>query len=61
MELSLDDVVPCVSGPKRPHDKVEVANMKADFNSCMTSPVGFKGFNIAEDKLNASHNFTYQG
>jgi len=47
MELSLDDVKPCVSGPKRPHDRVEVAKMQEDFRSCLTAPVGFKGFNIA--------------
>ena len=27
MELNLADIKPCVSGPKRPHDRVEVANM----------------------------------
>lgn len=61
MELDLASVVPCVSGPKRPHDRVEVSKMKADFNSCMTAPVGFKGFNIAQDKLGATSTFTYEG
>jgi aconitate hydratase len=61
MELSLDDVKPCVSGPKRPHDRVEVAKMKEDFNSCLTAPVGFKGFNIPEDKLAATATFNYEG
>jgi len=28
MELNLSDVTPCVSGPKRPHDRVEVAQIK---------------------------------
>jgi len=54
MELDLSTVVPCVAGPKRPHDRVEVSKMPEDFKSCMTSPVGLKGFNIAEDKLGAS-------
>ena len=57
MELNLDDVKPCVSGPKRPHDRVEVAKMQEDFRSCLTAPVGFKGFNIAEDKLAATSTF----
>jgi aconitate hydratase len=61
MELSLADVVPCVSGPKRPHDRVEVSKMKEDFNSCMTAPVGFKGFAIAEDALGATSPFTFEG
>jgi aconitate hydratase len=51
MELNLEEIVPCVSGPKRPHDRVEVSKMHEDFKTCMSSPVGFKGFNIAEDKL----------
>ena len=51
MELSLESIKPSVAGPKRPHDHVVVANMPQDFKTCMTSPVGFKGFNIAADKL----------
>ena len=31
MELDLASVKPCLSGPKRPHDKVEMDNMQADF------------------------------
>lgn len=61
MELDLGSVVPCVSGPKRPHDRVEVSNLKEDFNKCMTSPVGFKGFNIDESKLKDSKKFTHEG
>jgi len=61
MELDLSTVVPCVSGPKRPHDRVEVSKMQADFNSCMSSPVGFKGFNIPDENLDASASFSYQG
>jgi len=60
MELNLDDVKPCVSGPKRPHDRVEVAKMQEDFRTCLTSPVGFKGFNIPQDKLDAKATFTYE-
>ena len=49
MELDLASVKPCLSGPKRPHDKVEMDNMQADFRSCLTNTVGFKGFGIADD------------
>jgi aconitate hydratase len=35
--------------------------MKADFNACLRNPVGFKGFNIAEDKLGSSYKFTFNG
>ena len=49
MELDLSTVVPCVSGPKRPHDRVTVASMKQDFNTCLTAPVGFKGFGLTQE------------
>jgi len=46
MELDLSTVIPCVSGPKRPHDRVPVSIMKDDFNTCLTAPVGFKGYGL---------------
>lgn len=49
LELDLSSVVPCISGPKRPHDRVELSNMKKDFNECMTAKPGFKGFGVKED------------
>jgi aconitate hydratase len=61
VELNLADVVPCVSGPKRPHDRVEVSSMQADFKSCMSSPIGFKGFNIAPEKLADTCKFNFKG
>ncbi|RWR79265.1 aconitate hydratase, cytoplasmic [Cinnamomum micranthum f. kanehirae] len=42
LQLSLEDVEPCVSGPKRPHDRVPLKDMKADWHSCLDSKVGFK-------------------
>jgi aconitate hydratase len=61
MELDLSSVKPCLAGPKRPHDRVELANMKNDFNSCLKNPVGFKGYAIPEDKLASSSKFVYGG
>jgi aconitate hydratase len=57
MELDLSSVTPCLAGPKRPHDRVELSNMKNDFNQCLKNPVGFKGFNIAEQKLGTVSKF----
>ena len=42
IELDLNSVVPCCSGPKRPHDRVSVAEMKLDFGQCLTNKIGFK-------------------
>lgn len=61
MELNLSSVKPCLAGPKRPHDRVELANMKKDFNSCLAAPVGFKGYAIAEDKQASVSKFNFDG
>lgn len=37
--LDLGTVVSSVSGPKRPHDRVSVTDMKVDFNTCLTNKV----------------------
>ncbi|XP_030559745.1 cytoplasmic aconitate hydratase [Drosophila novamexicana] len=57
--LDLSTVVTSVSGPKRPHDRVSVSNMPEDFKSCLSSPVGFKGFAIAPEALSASVDFQW--
>uniref|UniRef100_A0A1B0G521 Cytoplasmic aconitate hydratase n=2 Tax=Glossina morsitans morsitans TaxID=37546 RepID=A0A1B0G521_GLOMM len=57
--LDLSTVVTSVSGPKRPHDRVSVKDMKKDFAVCLTNPVGFKGFAIAPDSLQSSGQFQW--
>jgi len=61
MELDLATVKPSLSGPKRPHDRVDMNNMKADFQACLSNAVGFKGFGIAPEQLAATSTFTYNG
>uniref|UniRef100_H2ZQT0 Cytoplasmic aconitate hydratase n=2 Tax=Ciona savignyi TaxID=51511 RepID=H2ZQT0_CIOSA len=60
-ELDLGSIVPSLSGPKRPHDRVAVKAMKEDFTQCLTNKVGFKGFGIPADKLSSSVKFAYDG
>lgn len=60
-ELDLAKVVPSMSGPKRPHDRVAVSDMKVDFHECLQNPVGFKGFNIPTDRMNTQVPFTFEG
>ncbi len=60
-ELDLASVVPSLSGPKRPHDRVSVSDMKTDFRSCLSANVGFKGFAIPQDKLATSVPFMLDG
>lgn len=61
LELDLSTVVPSVSGPKRPHDRVSVTNMKNDFNTALTNKVGFKGFGLNENQKNKEATLTYEG
>ncbi|KAI3703829.1 hypothetical protein L1987_74024 [Smallanthus sonchifolius] len=49
LQLDLSDVVPCISGPKRPHDRVPIKIMKADWHSCLDNKVGFKGFAVPKE------------
>jgi aconitate hydratase len=48
LELDLSTVVPSLSGPKRPHDRVSLSNMKKDFSSALTNKVGFKGYGLTD-------------
>lgn len=59
-ELDLGSVVPSLSGPKRPHDRVAATSMKEDFRACLASPVGFKGFAIPGDKMDTAVPFMYE-
>ncbi|KAG7461910.1 hypothetical protein MATL_G00196130 [Megalops atlanticus] len=61
VELDLGTVVPCCSGPKRPHDKVAVSEMKKDFETCLGAKQGFKGFQVAPDHHAATVSFQYNG
>jgi len=42
LELDLDEVEPSMSGPKRPHDRVPLKEMKSDWHACLDNKVGFK-------------------
>ncbi|KAJ9703821.1 hypothetical protein PVL29_005196 [Vitis rotundifolia] len=61
LELNLKDVEPCVSGPKRPHDRVPLKEMKADWHSCLDNKVGFKGFAIPKESQSKVVEFSHHG
>lgn len=61
IELDLGSVVPSLSGPKRPHDRISVSEMKIDFQQCLDNKVGFKGFHISPEKQKVTVPFRYQG
>ncbi|THG12828.1 hypothetical protein TEA_016158 [Camellia sinensis var. sinensis] len=61
LELDLADVEPCVSGPKRPHDRVPLKDMKADWHLCLDSEVGFKGFGVPKEEQDKVAKFLFHG
>jgi aconitate hydratase len=59
LELDLSTLVPCVSGPKRPHDRVAVADLKKEWHAGLTAPVSFKGFGLSEEAVKNNVDFVY--
>ncbi|KAK8529116.1 hypothetical protein V6N13_102047 [Hibiscus sabdariffa] len=61
LELNLAEVEPCISGPKRPHDRVPLKEMKADWRSCLSNKVGFKGFAVPKEAQGKVAKFSFHG
>ncbi|KAF7995222.1 hypothetical protein HCN44_004694 [Aphidius gifuensis] len=59
--LDLGTVVSSVSGPKRPHDRVSVSDMKNDFLTSLTNKIGFKGYGLPQEKTKAEGIFQFEG
>lgn len=51
LELDLSTVEPSMAGPKRPQDRILLREMKQDFRTSLTAPVGAKGFGLSSDQL----------
>jgi aconitate hydratase len=60
MELDLSTVEPCLAGPKRPHDRVALSDMKSDWKQCLTNKVGFKGFGLKPEATEKTAKFTFE-
>lgn len=54
LELDLGSVEPSLAGPKRPQDRITLANMKSEFQKALTNPPGPQGLGLAEDQLGNS-------
>ncbi len=46
IEINLDELVPNLAGPKRPHDRIELTNMQEEFKKAITAPEGNHGFGL---------------
>ncbi len=50
LTLDLGTVEPSLAGPKRPQDRVPLAQMKAAFRQALTAPVKERGFGLAAEE-----------
>lgn len=49
VELDLSQVQPCVSGPKRPQDRIDLTNVKSRFEELLKAPVTSGGYGKTEE------------
>ena len=61
LELDLSTVVLSIAGPKLPHDRVDVSGQKADWSSCLTAPIGSKGYNQTPEQTDSHGSFELDG
>ena len=61
VELDLATVVPCLSGPKRPQDRVALTAMKSAWQAGLTTPVEKRGFGLGADDLARTGTVTAPG
>jgi len=50
LELDLSSILPCVSGPKRPQDRINLSNVKSRFQELLVAPVASGGYDKGEEK-----------
>uniref|UniRef100_L7M646 aconitate hydratase n=1 Tax=Rhipicephalus pulchellus TaxID=72859 RepID=L7M646_RHIPC len=61
VELDLASVVPSLSGPKRPQDRVAMENLQQDFEQCLSAKVGFKGYGLKPEQMSSKAVFSHEG
>lgn len=59
-ELDLSTVLPCVSGPKRPQDKIIVIDLKNEFRKSLTNKISFNGFGLKDENLDKKVKIVYE-
>jgi aconitate hydratase len=53
VELNLSTVTPSLAGPKRPQDRIDIGNVKANFAALFSKPTTENGFNKKAQDLDA--------
>ncbi|BCX82051.1 aconitate hydratase [Methylomarinovum caldicuralii] len=61
LSLDLSTVEPSLAGPRRPQDRVTVADLKASFEKALTAPVAEGGFGVPEGEKDTRIPVTVNG
>lgn len=61
IELDLGDVVPSLSGPKRPQDRIALSEMKKEWHDTLRKPIEERGFGLAEEETEKSAHTFFEG
>ncbi len=61
LELDLGAVAPSLAGPKRPQDRVPLAEMKETFRKALTAPVKERGYELPAEELEREVTFGTNG
>jgi aconitate hydratase len=61
LELDISTVKPSLSGPKRPHDRIDLKEMKTAFQQSLVAPKSERGFALPENQLDKQTTFGTNG
>jgi aconitate hydratase len=61
LSLDLSTIEPCLAGPKRPQDRVTLADMKTSFEQSLQAPINQRGFALEGSALSRTCEFKSDG
>ncbi len=61
LELDMSTVEPSLAGPKRPNDRIRLADMKSSFETMLTAPAGPHGLGLDPSKVDNSATVEHDG
>lgn len=60
VEIDLNEIGPSIAGPKRPQDFIPLDEVKNNFLSSVTGPLGNKGYGLTEKEMDKSTLITFK-
>ena len=60
LTLDLTTIEPSLAGPKRPQDRVALANAKQSFEAALTAPIAQRGFALSPESTGAAATVSYE-